>query len=188
MLDATDAGRKVYLSIGFNDLYPISRLERKETTPDKTEHTDLPPSITLRQINETDLANLSIWDKQFFGADRSSLLSNLFHRNPHLAFLAEDNSKALLGFTMGRKGRNATQIGPVVSPDPQIATHLIQKLLIQCNESIFIDVPVHHGETHKWLTEIGFSCQRNFIRMGKGITTPFDQPNTIFAIAGPELG
>ncbi len=188
ILDATDAGRKVYLSLGFNDLYLISRLERSVIKTAKTLPTDLPPSIAIRQIDESDLTLLAAWDEQFFGADRSILLSNLLHRNPHLAFLAEDTSKSLLGFAMGRIGRDATQIGPVVSSDPVIAIHLIQTALRQCKEAVFIDVPNHHEETHKWLSKIGFSCQRNFMRMGKSITDPIDQPGAIFAIAGPELG
>jgi GNAT superfamily N-acetyltransferase len=188
MLDATEAGRKVYLSMGFNDLYPITRLERNGKKQIQASLDDLPSSVSIREIKESDLAELSVWDGKFFGADRSYLLSNLFHRNPHLALLAEDTSKSLLGFTMGRMGRNAIQIGPTVSPNSIISNHLIQRSIGQCTGSIFIDVPNHHEETHKWLTKLGFSCQRQFMRMGKGITGPADKPDAIFAIAGPELG
>jgi len=188
MLDATEAGRKVYHSMEFNDLYPITRLERNNKKQIPASLEDLPSSVAIREIKESDLAELSVWDGQFFGADRSYLLSNLFHRNPHLAFLAEDTSKSLLGFAMGRVGKNAIQIGPVVSPDPQVAHQLIQKLLSQCNESVFVDVPDHHAETHERLAKIGFSRQRQFMRMGKGIANPTDKPDAIFAIAGPELG
>lgn len=188
LLDATDAGRKVYLSMGFNDLYPISRLEKAQGQQSQVSPLALPASVTLRQIRESDLARLAAWDQQFFGANRSTLLSNLFHRNPHLAFLAEDSDEAILGFSMGRKGQNATQVGPVVSESSQIAASLIQELLAQSNEAILIDVPDHQEKTHRWLLNSGFSCQRKFMRMGKGISEPLDKADTIFAIAGPELG
>ena len=178
-LDATPAGRTVYGALGFRDIYGITRLRAESLCLDGS-----PDQSRARRLRAMDLAEALAFDRIAFGADRATLLSDLHRRAADLAWMAETGD----GYCLGRPGRTAWQIGPVVAPDDQTATALIRAALGAVSGPVMIDVPDRHGTLVNWLSGAGFSPERSYTRMLLGHRAPLDTPERIFAIAGPELG
>jgi GNAT superfamily N-acetyltransferase len=184
VLDATEAGRQVYLRLGFQDIYRLSRFSGEAPS--------LPPmpplSVPLRPMNEADLGSVIAWDAEQFGADRGAVLRALHRRAPELAWRAVGSDGAMAGYSLGREGRVAMQVGPLLANDGVIAEALATAAIGRIEGPFFIDVCDRHEAMVDWLGRIGLRRQRGFVRMAYGRDRLFDNPAAIFAIAGPELG
>jgi hypothetical protein len=53
---------------------------------------------------------------------------------------------------------------------------------------VFLDVPDHQQSLGDFLEALGFSVQRPFTRMGRGLSTRLGNPARLFVAAGPEFG
>ena len=178
-LDATEAGRQVYLPLGFQDIYPLTRWQADGP---KTEAAD-----GVRPMQASDVDAVAAWDSEIFGAPRPALLAHLHGRCPGRAFVLRRDD-ALLGFVLARDGRLATQIGPLSAENGADALALLQTALASQEGPVFLDAADHHAVLAQWLEEAGFSKQRGYMRMLLGTDTPIDDPSRVFLIAGPELG
>jgi hypothetical protein len=141
----------------------------------------------VRALRATDWPQLCTQDRVAFGADRSALLSRLRERSSGFAAVAERGG-ALSGYLLGRDGRSATQIGPVVADDEATAAALIEHALAHIATPVYIDTADRWSGLAERLQRSGFSVQRPFTRMVLGRDTAFGEPGRIAAIAGPELG
>jgi GNAT superfamily N-acetyltransferase len=178
-LDATEAGRHVYEPLGFLPLYGLSR--RVATVA-----TSAAALSGVRAATSADLAAIAAYDRQVFGLDRAHILRALFARAPSLANVAERRGM-LRGFALGRDGRQAMQIGPIVAEDQETAIALTQWALSTISGPVYVDSLDSQRQLNEFLTAHGFTVQRGFTRMLVGRATPFDDPRRTFAIAGPEL-
>lgn len=179
-LDATPAGREVYRHLGFVDGWPITRMQgRAPATTDA--------SALVRPARADDLPALAAFDECAFGADRSHLLSRLLQRAPQLAFVAERGER-IEGFVLGRDGRVATYVGPLVAADEQTAIALLNHTLAHTDGSVYLDMLDRHTAVRAWLERAGFTAQRPYTRMLLGRAQPFGDDRLTVAIAGPELG
>lgn len=181
-LDATELGRPVYLPLGFRDLYRISRwrLERKPAPVSP------PAGLTLKPLTAEGLELLLAWDSERSGLQRRAILCHLRDRQPGMALLAERNGNPV-GFVLGREGRLATQIGPLVAEDDAAALALLQAAIQAAPAPYFIDVPDSRIEMRAWLESQGASAPRYFIRMVRGEAKQIESAGKIYAIGGPEL-
>lgn len=184
-LDATEAGRPIYLKLGFHDLYSISRwhLDR----PKEGAVTPL-AGIVVRPFAIADLPKLAIYDRPLSGMERPTVLAHLAMRQPGLAFVAETASGRLAGFALGREGRFATSLGPVVADSEAIALALIARVTASASGPFILDVPDAHREIKVWLEAQGAVTPRGYVRMTLGEAKRLDDPSHVFALAGPELG
>lgn len=183
-LDATPAGRAVYLPRGFADVYPLTRL--RASAPGRL--VPPPEAPRPRPMRAADLPGVMALDAPVFGADRSGLLTALQARRPGLAFVAEEAAGGLAGFALGRAGRTATQIGPVVARDAGVALALVGAALAACAGPVCVDVPDRHAALGRALAGAGFTPERPFVRMLRGRSEPLDRPGEVFAVTGPEFG
>ena len=184
-LDATEQGRPIYLPLGFHDLYKISRWHL-----DRTPRTPVPPSqgITLRPLVLADLPRLATYDRPLSGMERPTILAHLATRQPGLAAVAETPSGKIAGFVLGREGRVAISLGPVVADSEAIALALIARATASVVPPFIIDVPAAHREIRAWLEGQGAVSPRGYVRMTLGEAKGLDDPSHVFALAGPELG
>jgi GNAT superfamily N-acetyltransferase len=182
-LDATPAGRSVYALLGFNDIYPLTRLEVGSVAG----RVGRPPAADVKPAGEAELKAIADYDLPVFGEDRRVLLSTLLRRQPLVARVAVAGSK-IAGFVLGREGRRATQVGPLIAEDADIAISLLQAALAAIEGPVFIDVPDRHAKVQAWLAERGFTVQRGYMRMLLGRSKPLDDPRRVMAITGPEFG
>ncbi|MEE9250273.1 MAG: GNAT family N-acetyltransferase [Alphaproteobacteria bacterium] len=184
-LDATEAGRKVYLPLGFSGIYPLTRFMAEPATPAGNRD-----DVGCRPMIEADLATVTALDESTFGAQRRDLLAHLLGRAPRCAWVAEWGGD-IVGFCLGRDGREADQIGPVIAADAAAAAALCTRALAaraEPDRRVYIDAVDRHAGFAAWLRAAGFVKQRGFMRMLKGRNEPIGDPAPTFAIAGPELG
>ena len=183
-LDATEQGRPIYLKLGFHDLYKIARwqLDRAKDVVAP------PPGVSVRPFTFADLPKLPAYDRPLSGMERPTLLAHLATRQPGLAWVAETPSGKLMGFGLGREGRNASSIGPVIADNEAVALALISKATTAANGPFIIDMPETHGAIRGWLEKQGAVSPRAYMRMTLGTAKKLDDPAHVFALAGPELG
>lgn len=183
VLDATPAGRAVYLDLGFRDTWPMHRLTGERGRFGAS----VRQGMTVRPIQESDSAQISRLDKNVFGADRGALLQSLAQRLPRASLVAV-RGEQIVGYSFGRGGRIMTQLGPIVAVESDAAIMLVGAALSSISGRVAIDVPDRHTVLNRWLAERGFFAERPLTRMVYQSTSPFDDTSRVFAIAGPELG
>jgi GNAT superfamily N-acetyltransferase len=184
-LDATEQGRPIYLPLGFRDLYRISRWhfdEVKDTAIHRT------AGVALRPIVPADLSRLALYDRPLTGMERPAILAHLALRQPGRAWIAEDAGGKIAGFVLGREGRMATSLGPVVADSETIALALLAKSAASAPGPVIIDVPEAHRAIRAWLESQGATTPRGYMRMTLGEAKGLVDPTHLFALAGPELG
>ncbi len=181
-LDATPAGREVYLQLDFSDEYPISRMLLKKVIP-----TGLPDS-NARPVTHRDLKSIVEFDKEVFGANRKPVLNAVLKRGPKYAFISEEKGQ-IKGYCFGRTGHEFTHIGPLIAKDFETATGLVAAALANCAGSAVVMDALHHTpQWLEWLSSLGFEEQRPLIRMYRGPNAYPGIPERQFAILGPEFG
>ena len=183
-LDATEAGRQVYLPLGFADIYPLTRWQVTRWQTDGAKATG---GAGVRPMTTNDLDRVAAWDRDISGAPRNALLRHLHGRCPERAFILESGGN-VRGFVLARNGRLASQIGPLSADDEAGAIALLQPAIAAAPGPLFLDAADHHGNFLVVLADLGFTKQRCYMRMLRGQERPLDDPNRVFLIAGPELG
>jgi GNAT superfamily N-acetyltransferase len=181
-LDATPAGRTVYLGLGFEDSWTMHRLVARTVRAPTVEH----GAVTVHALGRSDWPQVITYDTAIFGADRSALLRRLAYRLPQAALVAERAGR-IAGFLFGRDGRAMSQLGPLAADDDGIARALLAQAIAEVPAPLTIDVPDRHSALGNWLTTLGFTAERPLIRMIYGTSLAFDDNARNFAIAGPEL-
>jgi ribosomal protein S18 acetylase RimI-like enzyme len=184
ILDATPAGREVYVQEGFRDTWGFRRLRLQDTIA------ALERPAAVRPLRETDWTQLLELDARAFGASRERLLRALAARLPHAALVAEDGGR-LAGYLLGRDGREARQLGPLVARSSQAARALLAEALARVPPPLYLDVVDREPGITAWLGSLGFEFQRPFTRMVHGALPTMNAPGEaglVFSPAGPELG
>jgi ribosomal protein S18 acetylase RimI-like enzyme len=187
VLDATPAGREVYRGLGFIDTWGFQRYARERRQPPLSTPDIAVTGLTLRPTADAAWADLCAYDARIFGADRGELLMRLRGRAPQIDCYAERNGR-IAGMILGRDGRVATQIGPLVADDEDVALALLMRALRAIDTAAFIDVPDSRKSLIARLAAQGFVSQRPLTRMLLGRESAYDDGRRTFAVVGPEFG
>lgn len=173
VLDATPAGREVYRQEGFRDAWTFKRLQLDQPV-------NIAAGSALRAIDWQSALPL---DREAFGGAREKLLRALAERLPQAALAVGSE-----GFVLGRDGREANQIGPLVARSEDAGRRLVEAALAAVRAPLYLDVVDHRPELQRWLLEQGFVFQRPFTRMVHGAARPPGNEALVYLVAGPELG
>jgi len=187
MLDATPAGARVYEPLGFLGLYRLQRLQAPAASQPPSVSVAPPSGVSVNKATTADLDAIAAFDAPAFGADRAPILAHLLERQPERAFVAERSGR-LAGYVLARDGRAAHHPGPLVADDQPTAIALADRALAGVDRPVYMDVLDRHETLRAWLAGRGFATQRPFTRMAYRRSAPFDDPERVMAIAGPELG
>jgi GNAT superfamily N-acetyltransferase len=185
VLDATPAGREVYKPLGFRDGWRIQRWRRTGTAPEVDTAATAAPGV--RALRDEDWPALLALDATAFGCERAPLLAHLRARATAFSCVMEQGGR-LRGFLLGRGGRIATQLGPIVADDPATAAALAAWATARLPSPIILDTLDHHASFAQWLGAHGFARERPYTRMALGRDDLFGDPARLVAIAGPEFG
>jgi len=178
-LDATDAGRPVYLKQGFVDHGVVTRwmgqavVSRDETAP---------------RLTPEDWPSLAALDRAAHGVDRLALLRVLASEPGATARVVRHDNR-VTAFGLSRRGRVAAMIGPVVAASRVEAVRVAQALLgdrarDQPGGAVLMDL---FGEDEPLLA--GFTLQRRLMRMARpAVAGALLSGGMVFAAAGFELG
>jgi len=182
ILDATPAGREVYLQEGFREAWTFSRLQSNAPQAAAQESAD-----GVRPGAASDWPSILALDAPAFGASRERLLRSLAARLPEAALVAERAGR-IVGYLLGRDGREARQLGPLVAADERAARALLASALGRVAPPLYLDVVDHAPGLRRWLEARGFVLQRAFTRMLRGLERAPGDERKLFLVAGPELG
>jgi GNAT superfamily N-acetyltransferase len=179
-LDATDAGRRLYLTLGFEDEFTLARWRRPPSIP-------IASRGTARPVADRDWEEIATMDAEAFGADRRRVLRWCRQTAPDYAWALRSEGR-LQGFAFGRHGHNSEHIGPLVATSAEAAAELLTSCLARVPERpITIDGPDAQDAFARTLESLGFTRQRNFTRMARGGHASTGQMSKVFAATGPEL-
>jgi GNAT superfamily N-acetyltransferase len=177
VLDATPAGEKVYTPLGFKAVFGLERWQG--AGGGAPQH-----GGRVRPLEADRMERMGALDAQAFGAKRDTLLADYCARTGTRGFELTGGH----GYALVRRGRVASQVGPVVAPDPHDALALIDAAVASTPGPILIDVPDEWIGVAAWLRSRSFTVQRPFLRMALGRGVGYGDPARVFAIAGPEYG
>jgi GNAT superfamily N-acetyltransferase len=186
VLDATPAGREVYRTLGFADTWGFARYARPAVSPAR-DIASGSNDIKVRPITDAVWPEICAYDAAVFGSERSGLLARLRGRMPS-ADLVALHADRLTGFLLGREGRIATQLGPLVAEDAATARALLTQALATITGPIFIDLADSKAETRALIETQGFAFTRPLTRMVHGREGAFDDGARTFVVVGPEFG
>lgn len=172
VLDATPAGHPVYQAQGFEDCWRFTRwrlAERIASPPTAQAATGVSP------LQQADWPAVVALDTQAFGANRLPLLQYLASRLPEAAWVLREGG-VLRGYLLGRDGRTASQLGPLVVDAQQGAHtdhHAIALLAAALGalrqdaiqRPMLVDVRDGQPALQGWLTAQRFNPERSFTRM-----------------------
>jgi ribosomal protein S18 acetylase RimI-like enzyme len=185
-LDATEQGRLVYLTLGFEDERPIYRYIGPR----------LPglPAGQLPPIEEADWENIARLDADVVGAGRLRLLRLLAKDG---ATAVVKTSQGIRGYGFARRGFKASFLGPIVADSVDVARSLTARLLARFPDGghgVYWDVLADNAAARELAESLGFHVERRLTRMrsvrGERHGTP-DCPgvlNMIYGAAGFEVG
>ena len=174
LLDATPAGAEVYARLGF---VALGGMERWEGEGGAVAHGDGVEVLCTEAVG-----HLIEADRAAFGAQRAFLLRDFLAREGTLALAAGDALAVL------RRGKRATQLGPVIAASAEAAGRLLAGALAVVRGPVFLDLLDGWHSLAPLLEARGFRVQRPFRRMALGRSDlPGDAARLVCA-AGPEFG
>jgi GNAT superfamily N-acetyltransferase len=179
-LDATPQGRRLYEKLGFHEEYCVERWSLRRSRAPRAEAPA--PGSALA-------ADLLARDREVFGADRSALLASLAEAAPELVLTVRDSSGRLRGYSLGRHGSAADQMGPCAAEDEETTNLLLDGFLRRTGrELVYVDESCPNPWIRRLLQERGFEHSRPLTRMYRGSNASPGDPAGICAILGPEFG
>jgi GNAT superfamily N-acetyltransferase len=186
-LDATPAGRGIYVQRGFRDAGGLVRMRKGsglESCPaGESTIQDLTPAV--RPLTADDLDSVLARDREVFGADRGAVLRWAFAAAPDLAWVGKEAGRT--AYCFGRHGDHSDHAGPVVAEDAIVAAGLVQACLARPrSRPLIVDARAEPGWIAR-LAAMGFREQRSFTRMYLGEPRPASQPSAEPAVLGPEF-
>src|SRR5437588_859963 len=99
---------------------------------------------------------LCAYDNGVFGSDRSQILARMRGRLPPANLLARHGGR-IVGMLLGREGRIASHLGPLIADDDVTALALLRRALNGINGTVYIDIADAKGEARRWLEASGFA-------------------------------
>jgi GNAT superfamily N-acetyltransferase len=174
-LDATPAGRAVYERFGFE---PECALERRFGPA---------PAGPPEGASAASWAEIAVPDRVAFGADRGPLLRALIG-DAGAPLLVRRPGGQIAGYGLARPGARAGYVGPVVADDVRTAGILVPAAAARCGGIVFIDIDPAFPGAVGLMDRLGFSRQRELLRMRLGPGIVPTGPLRVFSIAGPAVG
>ncbi|MCA1620477.1 MAG: GNAT family N-acetyltransferase [Acidobacteria bacterium] len=179
-LDATPEGAPVYEALGFEAELRIERwvgAARAEASPAHAAEGAPDPT----QIFEL--------DRRAFGADRSELLRALLEESFVTSAVSMGADGRLRGYALARRGAMAGYVGPLVAEEAETAAALLDDVLNRLGAGrVCVDLNTTYAGGARVLEARGFVKQRELIRMQRGGGSGAGTSDSVFAIAGPEVG
>ena len=175
MLDASPAGRKVYEPMGFRALEEITRWRGRGGAAAAAKPTPLATD---------EISAFAHADGAAFGSFRPKLIENLLLRPDAFAAVSRQEETWLLS----RRGRTATQIGPLIAEDGATAARVLENAIDALSGRVLLDMPASEHDLAALTAARGFRIERTFTRMALADEPPVARRESMRLIAGPELG
>ena len=180
-LDGVPKALPLYERIGFR---PVCRSLRMRGQLSGKAHSD------VRRMHTRDLETVFALDQDVFGEDRRYFIEQRLRQYPYFCLVQEYESK-IVGFILGRMGRQDIHIGPWIStPSNHYPQNLLESFALQAGEkTLRIGVLENNPQAVKLLESLGFSGHADPpVRMVLGESDHPGRPEGSFAVGSPAKG
>ena len=185
MLISTEDGKPLYEKLGFITVDSVHKYLSDNYIPSKLFNNQ--QEITIEKYRENDINEIIELDSAAFGDRRSKLLLNRINQSKQCLIVRNLNGK-IIGFGLSILGPLNLLIGPIVAPDVQTASLIIDELLINHQGKLRIDVPSSNDELMLFLQESGFAKVSNPPIMIKNSKNMPYRNKELFAITAQIFG
>ncbi|MGG3572303.1 GNAT family N-acetyltransferase [Bacillus gobiensis] len=185
MLIATEEGKPLYEKMGFKTVDSVHKYlcENYIDTTKPLNNSD----VIIEEFNGVDFNNILKLDEEAFGDRRSHFLMNRIKQSEK-CFVVKDKNGTIIGYGLSILGPINLILGPIVAPDHQTASLLIDKLSSEYQGKLRIDVPAGKDEFMLFLKKRGFvKVNQPPIMVINSVTLP-TRNNTLFGIAAQIFG
>lgn len=184
LLDASDAGKPLYLQLGFQIEDTVSVWRLQECLPIPTLPHD---AVAIQPFQESDLREIIAFDARSYGAPRDRVVMAFVEDSPALVSVARDRDGALQGYLTIQAESHAA--GPWLAATPDAARALFQDALVRhallIEGVITPDANLHAAEI---LRSLGFVPMRTLAHMRLGIPLPPSRRQTVYGQVNLALG
>ena len=184
MLISTEDGKPLYENLGFTTVDYLHKYLSDNYIPTKLINNR---EITLEKYCENDINEIIELDSAAFGDKRSKLLLNRINQSKQCLVVKSLDGK-IIGFGLSIVGTINLLIGPIVAPDSQTAAILIDRLILNHQGKLRIDVPSSNDELMLFLEKSGFVKVSNPPIMIKNSNDMPDRNKELFAITAQIFG
>lgn len=184
MLIATKEGEPLYEKMGFKT---VDYVQKYLADNYRVNHGLSTNNMTIENYHENDLNQILTLDEAAFGDKRSTFLHNRIIQAKQCLVVKDQHAK-IIGFGISILGPINLLLGPIVAPDCQTASLILNNLALNHQGKLRIDVPVGNEEFVALLTQSGFKEVSNPPVM---IINSVEMPprnNTLFALAAQIFG
>lgn len=184
LLIATEEGKPLYEKMGFVAVDSVNKFLCENYSPTTPSYIS---GIVIEDFNECHFNRMLMIDKNAFGDTRTKFLQKRI-RQSEKCLVAKDHNDQVIGYGAAILGPVNLILGPIVAPNFEIATLIIDSLALNHKGKLRIDVPSGHVEFMTSLQRRGFRMVSNPPIM---ITNQKNMPqrdNTLFGIAAQIFG
>ncbi|WNV77948.1 GNAT family N-acetyltransferase [Bacillus atrophaeus] len=185
MLIATEEGKPIYEKIGFHTVDCVHKYlcDNYITLSKQLDNSD----VIIEEFSGVDINEILKLDEEAFGERRSRFLMNRIKQSEK-CLVVKDNNEKIVGFGLSISGPMNLILGPIVAPDFQIASFLIDELSSNHQGKLRIDVPSGNEGFMLTLEKCGFvKASIPPIMVINSVTMPH-RNNTLFGIAAQIFG
>lgn len=183
-LDATDAGRRVYASYGFERTGGIDRW-RGTLNPPASECC-VKSDNQKRTVEFGDTEQIASFDANRCEVNRVPLLRHLLDSEGTIGIRSIRDGKTD-GYAVVRPGRTCPHVGPVVADDRDAFERVLSGVAPHVSGSVIVDA-FRRDTVTTILEEAGLNVGRRLHRMTHGKTRPALDSEDVMAAAGFEWG
>lgn len=184
LLDASDAGKPLYLRLGFtvDDGVSLWRAGATPSLPDSPAE-----AITVRALRDDDLREVIAFDAQGYGAPRDRVIEAYIRDHPAVALVARDEAGALRGYLAVQAATGAA--GPWLASTPDAARALLRVALARDGAAIeTVQAPDANYDAATLLQSAGFTPFRMLAHMRLGPPLTPARRQTVYGQISLALG
>ena len=184
MLVASNAGEPVYKKMGFKTISHVYKVSCDCYIPSNKIQEIL---VEITPFSETDFSEVVKLDEKATGVNRQEFL---FHRikQAKKSIVVKDECGVIIGFGLSIQATKNLLLGPLVTPNDEIAALLMNKLVNNYMGKLRIDLASEHENFMELLEKQGFD---DVTKRPMMVINPdkFPQRNgTLYGIAGQTFG
>lgn len=185
MLIATEEGKPLYEKMGFHTVDSVHKyICENYITISKPMNNS---AVIMEDFSGVDMNEILKLDENAFGDRRSRFLMNRIKQSEK-CLVVKDNNGTIVGYGLSILGPVNLLLGPIVAPDLQTASLLIDKLSSKHHGKLRIDVPSGNEEFMLLLEKSGFvKVSQPPIMVLNSVNMP-PRNKTLFGIAAQIFG
>lgn len=183
MLIATEDGKSLYEKMGFKTVDYVHKYLCDHFTSAQPNSND----ITIEDFSENDFTEIVKLDKIAFGDRRKSFLHHRINQSEQCV-VVKDSKANMIGYGISILGPINLLLGPIVAPDNQTAAIVLDRLAMNHQGKLRIDVPLGHDEFMMLLEKSGFIKVSEPPIMIKNAANMPPRNHKLFAIAAQIFG